>query len=93
MNFHARVNGGPAQTHLTAVSKFTGIPERDVLLVNWKSEAFQPAHYLAIDRGAGRIVIAIRWVMIRAASCGLQGRILPPSSAICWNLDPTSLQQ
>ena len=53
-------DGLPAQTFCEAITKFTGVPEPDVLLINWRSEPFRPAHYLAIDRRAGRLVICIR---------------------------------
>ena len=47
-------DGLPAQTFCEAITKFTGVPEADILVVNWKSEPFRPAFYLAIDRSANR---------------------------------------
>jgi|LauGreSBDMM110SN_4_FD.fasta_scaffold265839_1 hypothetical protein len=47
-------DGLPAQTFCEAITKFTDVPENDVLLVNWRSEPFQPAFYLAVDRPAER---------------------------------------
>ncbi|GAX74971.1 hypothetical protein CEUSTIGMA_g2417.t1 [Chlamydomonas eustigma] len=54
------IGGMPAQTFCDAISKFTGVPSEDILLVNWKTEPFRPAHYLAIDRLAKKIIICIR---------------------------------
>ncbi len=42
------------------MTKYTGVLAEDVLFSMWKTEPFKPVHYLAIDRGAKRIVISIR---------------------------------
>ena len=92
------MDGGPAQTHLAAVSRFTGVPESDALLVNWKSEAFRPVHYLAIDRNAGKIVISIRFVCLAVpfAGCALGRQCLwqaPPSLGSILNGSPDNESQ
>ena len=55
-------DGLPAQIYSAAITKFTDVPESDVLLAVWKAEPFWPVHYLAIDRKAGKIVISVRHV-------------------------------
>lgn len=58
--FLACADGVPAQTFTGAVTKYTGVAAEDVLMAVWKSEVFKPGHYVAIDRGANKIVVAIR---------------------------------
>ncbi|KAL6752985.1 hypothetical protein V8C86DRAFT_2737985 [Haematococcus lacustris] len=53
----------PLQTHYTAILKFSGVPEQDVLLAVWRSQTFQPAHYVARDVARSKLVICIRGTM------------------------------
>eukprot|EP00798_Chlamydomonas_sp_ICE-L_P017681 gene17681-24032_t len=53
------VDGSPAQTKYDAIEKYTGVPEPDVLYATWRSETFEPAFYVAVDKLAMKIVICI----------------------------------
>ncbi|GFH19989.1 lipase_3 domain-containing protein [Haematococcus lacustris] len=53
----------PLQTHYAAILKFSGVPEQDVLLAVWRSQTFQPAHYVARDVARSKLVICIRGTM------------------------------
>ncbi|GFH12835.1 lipase_3 domain-containing protein, partial [Haematococcus lacustris] len=54
------LNGSlPLQTHYAAILKFSGVPEQDVLLAVWRSQTFQPAHYVARDVARSKLVICI----------------------------------
>ncbi|KAG1666895.1 hypothetical protein FOA52_013529 [Chlamydomonas sp. UWO 241] len=57
------VDGIPAQTRGEAVRKFTGVPPTDILYSTWRSRVWKPANYVAIDRGAGKIIVCIRGTM------------------------------
>ncbi|GAX74972.1 hypothetical protein CEUSTIGMA_g2418.t1 [Chlamydomonas eustigma] len=54
------IDGLPAQTYELAIFKLTGVPQEDVLKVHWRSNTFEPVHYLALDRKFQKIVISIR---------------------------------
>lgn len=56
------VGSTPLQSYYAAIEKFTGVPEADVLFAVWRSQAFEPAHYLAIDRARRKVVICVRCV-------------------------------
>jgi hypothetical protein len=57
------VDGLPAQHFLEGITDKTGVAEEDVLAAVWKTSPFEPVHYLAIDRKAGKIIICIRGTM------------------------------
>ena len=50
-------------TMYDAIHKYTGVPEADVVYAVWRSLVFEPAHYVAIDRTARKIVVAVRQVI------------------------------
>ncbi len=55
------LSGGiPLQSHYTGIEKYTGVPEKDVLMAIWRSSPFLPAHYVCIDHAKKKIVVCIR---------------------------------
>ncbi|KAF5837905.1 hypothetical protein DUNSADRAFT_3738 [Dunaliella salina] len=51
------------QTYCGAIEKYTGVPESDVVMTVWRSQVFEPGHYVAIDRKAQKIVVSVRGTM------------------------------
>ncbi|KAG8468882.1 hypothetical protein KFE25_007400 [Diacronema lutheri] len=49
-----------AEAHTTALCALTGLQPSDVRLRRWGATALLPAHYVAIDRSAGWIVVSVR---------------------------------
>lgn len=54
------VGAYPMQSYYAAIEKFSHVPEQDILLAVWRSQTFEPAHYVAIDRERRKIVICVR---------------------------------
>uniref|UniRef100_A0A7R9V5P0 Uncharacterized protein n=1 Tax=Chlamydomonas euryale TaxID=1486919 RepID=A0A7R9V5P0_9CHLO len=62
------VDGVPEQTRELAVEKFTGVPRTDMQRAVWRSQVLKPAHYLAVDRAAKKVIVCVRCVLLRPAS-------------------------
>lgn len=54
---------GP-DTNMDLLIKYTGVPREDIVAAHFSSlEFLRPAHYVAIDRRVGAVVIAVRGTM------------------------------
>ncbi|KAH9589016.1 Fungal lipase-like domain [Trypanosoma melophagium] len=56
-------NGTVLYCDLTALLKFSGIPDEDVILTSWENRLFRPVFFVAVDRQTNSIIVSVRGTM------------------------------